>query len=310
MGPENGMAGALLGKPGTGKSLLLEHGHKIISGIEPESVAKIPHTMDLQPGKLTGETTELIRTITDEEFAFSPDDSKQEARQKTEKLKAELIPLIHRGIKVLKFDEITRTSPYALNAALEIMQDGKITVYENGVAKQMDAFELVVSNTNNFGTLFTNPLDPAVIARHGMGAITGERKPGELTEAGIVQFRNPNRRFDIVKDVPTAISLNGLRKIRSMVEHVPVGSAEQDFGIELHTKMLDMLVQRGIDLGDGRSVPQTIRISQALAMLDGSKDWVTKDHLLEAHQYFATAKLGLIGRYKQDEINTDIQSLA
>jgi MoxR-like ATPase len=174
LGAKNGMGGIMVGAPGSGKSMLLGRGHEIIEDIDDSMVADVPHRQSLQDVELVGQQREMKRTTISDGEAF------------TDTLSTEVTPILRPGIRVVKFDEISRTSPLALNAALGILQDGGIKVGHNGSAQQLDAgsFDMVVSSMNNFGTMFTNKLDPAIVSRHAMGVITGERQPGALSEVG------------------------------------------------------------------------------------------------------------------------------
>ena len=116
MGASNGMAGIQLGHPGSSKSLMIKVGHQIVGGIEDQDVAKVPHRMDLQPAQLVGDDSEVVRI------------TEKEGQEFREEMSQTMKAILTHDSKVLHFDEITRTSPYALNAALEIIQDGKISV--------------------------------------------------------------------------------------------------------------------------------------------------------------------------------------
>jgi len=289
MGGMNGMAGVTIGPVGTAKSMVVETAEQLVEGIEPTMIAKVPHRQDLQPVELVGKTSEVKRS------------GSRDGQPYNESLTTKIVPILHPGVRVVKFDEISRTSPFALSAAVKIMQDGKITVEDKGEDKQISGFDLVLSSMNNYGTGYTNKLDPAIVSRHAMGAFVGSRQDGKLTEAGEVMWDNPNQEYTFEKGVSDVITLDELHLIRSAIKAVPLKQPERDLGKHLTAGMLDTMRDKGVEFGDGRLTRQLIRISQTLALMNAQKE-VTERELREAVNYSLIAKLGMTGKFSPDEI--------
>jgi hypothetical protein len=137
LGAKNGMGGVLLGPPGVGKSMFMDRCHETIDGYGQDQVAEVPHRADLTGAKLIGEYTELEKTeVTDGHSVSST-------------LKANVMPILHQGIKVVKFDEINRRF-MTLASAISSPHPTEILAgcgtqelkYENNVLKATIKFEI------------------------------------------------------------------------------------------------------------------------------------------------------------------------
>lgn len=296
MGAQDGMAGIVIGEPGGGKSAIIENGETIVDGLGKDTAAKVPHKVDLSPSKLVGETNGYEKKVQREgEPAY------------LEALASKLEAIIRPGIRVVKFDEITRTSPYALNAALGILQDGRIEGMADGFKVEFSEFDLVISGMNNYGTAFTNRLDPAVVSRHAMGAFMGVRSRGKLSEVGEAVWDNPSKRFSPKPAEKTVVNLEELQQIREAIQNVPIYDSERKFGKRAQALMLDSLEHNGIREADARPAIQIVRISQALAMSRAHKE-VTEEDIREAVRYSMTARLGIKGE-QEDQIDKEVDRL-
>lgn len=287
MGGKNGMGGIVIGEPGGGKSAIMMYGETIVEGLDDSVVGKIPHRMDVQPAKLTGETSELEKRIS------------RLGNEETENISAVLKAILNPEVKAVKADEITRVSPYALNAILGILQDGGVEGWVDGVKTRFSEFDLVVSAMNNYGTAFTNRLDPAIVSRHGMGAFMGVREKGHITKGGAAPWLNPDTEFIPRPATDTAIDLEGLHKIRRAIPHVRIYEPEMLLGMRLQTSMLDTLTENDIREADPRPAIQLVRIAQTLAMFRRHKN-VTESDIQEAVRYSLTARLGMRGEQEKD----------
>lgn len=278
MGGKNGMGGVLLGPPGTGKSRLLKYGHQVVGGIEDEHVALVPHRADLTGAQLVGEESEMERRHTTDTGATTIDT-----------FSASLKPILHRGIKAVKFDELNRTSPLALNAALDILQEGGVKVFENGRPVEATEFDLVVSSMNNYGTIFTNKQDPALLNRTAMGAFMGDRSEGELSQAGETIWDKDDD-HESKPDISQIIHLKGLHIIREGINEMFIDAPAREMGKRLTVGALDVFAEEGIESGDGRISAQMKRIARTLALLTGQSK-VTDNNLLDASRYAMTARV-------------------
>jgi MoxR-like ATPase len=297
MGGENGMAGMLLGHPGTGKSQLLKNGHRIVAGIEDEHVAKVEHREDMTPAELVGKTSEFTRSLTGENGVMTH-----------ETISGKQKGIIHPGIKVVKFDELNRTSPVALNAGLEIMQDGKIEVGDDGEKIESSEFDLVVSSINHYGTAWTHRLDPALAGRHGMGAITGRREAGTLSQAGQTIWDQPNNSYVGKPRLEAVTDLDRLHFVRSHIDKVEIPAEQREYGKHMTATMLDALEGHGMSQGDPRVALQIVRISRAFSMLNNQVH-VTDENIRDAVKFGMTPRLGSMGRLSTEQIDSTIKQV-
>jgi MoxR-like ATPase len=293
MGGENGMAGMLLGHPGTGKSQLLKNGHRIVEGIDDEHVAKVEHREDMTPAELVGKTSEFTRS------SNGPDGITHETISGKQK------GIIRPGIKVVKFDELNRTSPVALNAALELLQDGKVEVGDDGEKIEGSEFDLVVSSINHYGTAWTHRLDPALAGRHGMGAITGRRESGKLSQAGETIWDNPNNSYVGKPRLEAVTDLDRLHFVRSHIDKVEIPAEQREYGKHMTATMLDALEGHGMSQGDPRVALQIVRISRAFSMLNNQVH-VTDANIRDAVKFGMTPRLGSMGRLSTEQIDDTI----
>jgi hypothetical protein len=225
-----------------------------------------------------------------------------------ERFSGEVVPILRPGIKVVQLDEVSRTSPLALNAGLKMFQDGFIEVVHEDKRVVVSKFDLLASSMNNHGTLFTNRFDPAIINRHGMGTFMGMREPGQLSEAGNTIWDNPHNIYKSQPAPGKAIDLADLHRVREVIQYVPMHQPERELGKRLEAGMLDAMAEKQLDSADGRLASQLVRISQTLALLNRRKA-VAEEDLREATQYALTARLGMIG-VKPAEIEQISNSLA
>jgi hypothetical protein len=293
LGGENGMAVAAMGPPGGGKSLITEYGHTIVGGIAPGTVARVPHRADLTPVELNGKSTSMIKETT------TPDGTPT-GLVVSEEIKALIVPIIKPNTRVIQADEITRSSSLALNSMLKIMQDGRVETIVDGVIQEITELDLIVTAMNNYGTIATNKLDPAVIGRHGLGVFMNERKRGDLTEGAKFRWTNPERMFHSGPFQETSIAVDALRLIRRNVPFVQLQDREQQLGMALEAKMLDFLEDNGQNYADTRPADQIIRIAQALTLLH-NKEKVDEVELRKAFQFWTIARLGMTGKISSNQ---------
>lgn len=298
MGAENGMGALVISVPGSGKSRLLKYGPDLIQDIHKQHVANVPHRQDLSPADLVGASSEMVRSGVN-----------QHGEPYSETISGKRVPILRPGIKVVNFDELTRTSPLALNAALEITQNGGIEVQHDGQDAYIEDFDGVFSSMNNHGTMYTNGIDPAGLARlAAMGAFMGVRYEGQLTEAAAGIWDNPNKRYTGAPGVDRVITRQNLEAVRSSIDEVPIYSDERELGKRLEADMLDSIEETGLDLGDARTADQLIRVARTLAIFDGS-DRVTKKQLNEAVKYAMTGRIGGSTDLSVTEINDRIKDV-
>jgi len=275
-GAKNGNGGVLMGPPGTGKSLFMDHCHEIIDGYGQDQVAEVPHRADLTGAQLIGEYTELEKTEI------------KDGRSVNSVLKANVKPILDQGKKVVKFDEINRTSPMALNAALGILQNGGIRIYEKGVPVQLSEFDLVIAGMNNYGSRHTFSTDPALASRFAMGSFMGVRERGSLSDAGKEIIKRDNFSNQAVN---TGFGSDHLQKMREAIPNVMLNEENRKLIGVIGAHALDAMEDRGLIMGDGRFLAQIKSMSRTFALLT-RKESVKPVDVLTSYSYALTAKLG------------------
>lgn len=292
MGSRNGMGGILFGHPGTAKSTFLAMMDQVVEGYTSDNIAMVPHRADLTGAKLIGEETVLDKSeVKDGETSFT-------------QIITKIRPIFNKNTKVGKFDEINRTGPHALNAALEILQDGGLTVYDNEGAKHISEFDIIIAAMNNYGALHTFKLDPALMNRFAMGAFMGTRERGQLSAAGGELLTKDSYQ---AKEVPKVITIDDLHRGREYIPRIMLGEdARRLIGI-IGAHALDALEDMGDISGDGRLIGQIKRMSRTFALLT-RKESVKPVDILTSYQFALTAKLGAIG-LRASETAKEIESI-
>jgi len=292
MGAQNGTAGIAIGPPGGGKSMLMEQGYRVF-GIDPSRVARVPHREDLSASELIGKSTKMTKTT-----------RQPNGDEVVENISSEISPIINGETQFVAFDEISRTSPLALNAAFKIMQDGGLEIVNSKGEIISSEFTFVLSSMNNHGTLFTHSLDPGIGARHAMGVIMGHREKGKLSEAGIKIWED-DPEIEDTKEIKKVIEADELVIVRNAINYVHMAAEERSLGMELTIGMLDELENNGITIADPRTGLQLKRVARTLALLSGAKA-VNENHIREAVDYGMTARLGALTRMTKAEIDSSI----
>jgi hypothetical protein len=318
MGPANGTGIIYFGHPGSSKSLMLSIGHGIVEGIEDRHMAEIPHSMDLKPSAILGRTEEIHRTTF------------KDGQEALEVLSQTLRAIVRNDTKGVRLDEITRTSPFALNAALKFLQNGKIDIkLEDGSYIELTEEDLglcnpgeldvIVSASNNHGTAFTNKLDPAIIGRQAEGVFTGVRPEDEDQWSDVMEemVEDHTKVYGHVTgdDLKKVITRPELHVIRGAITYIDMKKPERDLFKQLNNKMLRKMAKEpreggwGVNMADGRSVQQLLRVTKKEAMLENSLA-VSEENIREASRKFATAKLGLLPKTDEAKIDAFVYGIA
>lgn len=282
-GASNGMGGITLGPPGTAKSMMNEQGFTVVEGIEPHRAKAIPHKQDLTATELVGKTNEMTRSYT------------KDGKTEEESITAHVVPIIGEGIQGLRADEVTRTSPYALNAIFKILSDGTVEYFDENGEPQKAELEFFISSMNNYGTAFTNRLDPALVNRHAMGVFMGERPRGGLSEASQTMWDDHEKIYRSEPAKETAINLEELHQIRRVIPLVTMKKPAIEYGMKLQAQALDYLQDKGVNQGDGRHTSQIIRVAKSLTLLRNERE-VTEEVLRDTLSYSMIARLGMTGK--------------
>ena len=275
----------LAGEPGGGKSSLVEYATRIIQGIDEDKVVFVPHRADLTAAQLVGDSARSIKTVQD-----------SEGRESREVITAELEPLISPDTQAVTFDEVTRLNPYALNAALGILAQRKIT--RDGKSIKMDKLQLIASAMNPGEKLSTSfKLGDAFASRQTLGAILGA---GSEAERDMIQTELWKNRWQPTPDeVQPVISLSQLHMIRDSIPKVTINDKLVNEGMQIAKNTRDRLrdptvTDRVVKEADGRITTNLIRITRTLALLRGRTGADSED-LHDAVSYTVTGRLALRG---------------
>lgn len=287
MGAINGGGVGVIGHPGGGKSALTRYGWSIINGYdEQKNIAVVPHRLDLMAAELIGKDSKLIRELT------------SDAGDMREEISSKVDSIVKEYTKAILFDEGNRTSPLAINAGLEVMQDGKMYTWVDGKRVEVSAIDLVATAINNHGTAHTNKFDPAFIGRHSMAAFMNERDYG-LTEGADWRIEHPDQVFESGHFRPV-IQLEELHEMREKISQVGFGREEKNYLKGNLKDALNYLKVHGMDFADTRTADQLVRMSQAFALLRG-QETVNKGNINEAMTFWMIARLGMTGRIDTNE---------
>lgn len=289
-GAGNAMIGADFGNPGSGKSRLMKYTHQVVEGLNDSQVATIPHREDLTPAEIVGKSDSLVRTV------------KTDEGQRTDEVTKKTNSLIHPGTKVLIFDELNRTGTAALNAALQVTQDGGIDIatkedleeFSNTI--KLNEFELIMAAWNHYGTLHTHGIDPALVSRIAFGTELGRVPKGKMiTEASDQIWDHPEKSYSGDPGISPVISIKNLHLLREFVSLQPLGQEARELGKIAVGVMVESFKDRGIFLADPRLSSQFVRGSQALSMIRGHKS-VNEEDIASVGEMIITAKLCAAGK--------------
>jgi MoxR-like ATPase len=280
-GAENAMSGILYGPPSTGKSELIKTLPKMF-GLDRNQVARVPHNLDLSPAQLVGKEEAVSKNRWERGVKLA------------EKIVVKHRAYINENTKMLFFDEVNRTSPAALNAALGILQDGSIEVYDDdNNLKEVNGFDLILFAMNNYGTLFTSDLDPALISRLSMGVVMGKKASGELSSAAQSIWGDINRTDQENEIRPLNVS-EGINEIRESIDIIPMSATIIELGKKATRACTESLEEIGYNNGDTRTAAQIKRVSRILSLINNHTE-VNEQDIKWATYYNLVAKLGALG---------------
>lgn len=288
----------LIGKPGGGKSTLIENVYRVIDGITEDNVAFVPHRADLTAAEVVGESARSTRSVTN---------SKGVTTQET--ITAELEALINHNSQAVIFDELTRANPFALNAALGILAKRKMIVDRKIV--RLNKIELVASAINPAEPLTASfKPTPALTSRQTMGAILGANDGAERELIQTAIWHDDwTETPELIEPV---ITLAELHQIRTAIPKVILSDVLKNAGKQATMNTRDALADedlspKTVDEADGRIAANLKRMTRTLTLLRGRVAADPQD-LFDAVHYTVTGRLGFRGATKAD-INTVVDHI-
>lgn len=269
----------LVGEPGGGKTTLSSEAHRLVSDIDDDNVARVPHHSDLTPNQLIGGSVKTKKTI----------ENGEETRHETTTTKID--PIIHKNTQLIWLDELSRVNPFAVNAVLGALENGKITTDSGEVT--LRGLELAISTMNPSETRqATFPIAAATASRHAIGAVMGgdksdSGKRGELIDA-LIKGWTPT-------EIKPVINTKELHALRFGVNHgVAMPEKHMPLTKELIVGAVDALAEYGFHEADARVAKHITTNARGLAVLRGQKE-VEEREIRDAVRFTISARLGIMG---------------
>ncbi len=250
----SGLPVVLLGPPGGGKSVLLDHGHRLIDGIGENGRAFIPPQSDLTGKEMTGGTHISDKAVKEADGA-----------ERSETTTIEYEGILTPDTQVVIADEINRANPTAVGAIFRALEGSEIVNNTGIVALRKLIFAALAINPR--GTDRTvYPMSSALVSRMGIGVDMGNNPNTKNAIIGAAlrgEIGNP-------KDIKTVTDTTMLQRYRMQAE--AIGVSPEEFTRIGHMVRVshDLLTECGIKEAVGRPAVQIKRIAGALAIMSGS----------------------------------------
>lgn len=274
-----GETALLVGPPGGGKTTLGANAYRIVDGIAENDIAEVPALADLKPTQMVGG------------IVSSTKETLSNGEKKTEVTSSTVEPIIGENARFIFLNEINRMNPYALNAAMEVLENGTLTTTA-GTAKLKD-LEFIISTMNPFEPRSsTFPMSAAVASRHAIGAVMGQNLDAKTRDINISKiasgWRPQPEKIEPITDVSI---LHGLRE---EAQELVIPDNVMPRAVNLIRSTVDYLAKNhSIVEADGRIAKQISSIAKTLALL-GGQDRVTALELDTAVKYAISARIGAL----------------
>jgi len=275
-----GLNVALVGPPGGGKTTLAGEAYRLIDGFAEENVARVPHHSDLTPQQLIGGVISNTIETSDEESSY------------VQTTTARIKPIIHSNTQVIWLDELNRVNPFAVNAVLGALENGRVTTDAGEV--QLKGLELAISTQNPSETRqATFPVAAATASRHAIGAYMGaeEKTDDPARDARIDQLFDGWESSDTIAPV---IDLEGLHEFRRQASGLVIATSAKQLGRPLVKRTVELLSSHSINEADSRITRHVAKAARGLALLNGETA-VQEYNLRDAVGQIIAARLGIAG---------------
>jgi MoxR-like ATPase len=288
-----GLPAMYYGYPGQGKTQLAEGVPRLIDGVADKTLW-VPANSDLAPSSLAGAQVMTEKSKNGEE----------PYKETT------IIPgLINPETRAMVLDEITRLSPFALNALLRVIEGGK--VIGNGVNEDVDLIMQVSTSNPSEQGQSTFKISDAALSRHAIGIpffpAGGHRVTANLARGQFGFLPRP---------VEPIISEKDFRSMQSSVEQYELTQQQAEMVSTYSHAVRELVAENyGQNDGENRAAIQLGRIVRARMALEGlpfesnkrdndqTLDIIKKSSLLLANARMST-KIGTSsGQYRKQGNN-------
>ena len=277
----------LVGAPGGGKSSLSGDFYRLFTDINFEQVATVPADAELSSLKLVGG-----EMVSDKSVVIDG-----ETRKETTSVNVD--GLIDEETRIIWTDEINRTSPYALNSLLPVLENRKLLTMAGTV--DLPNLLMAISTMNpSESSQATFALSAAQASRHAMGAILGVNTESDrrmINKKIIFEGWEPTP-----ENIKPIITTDQLKAIRMWASAVVIGESVADRFVELVIKANDTLADENIIESDGRMAKQMRKAAKAFAALAG-EDKVDDEAMSQAVTNSMIARLAALKRYSGKDIH-------
>src|SRR5665213_53351 len=157
-----GEAAILGGTPGGSKTRFMNAFFKLFEDLNSEDIVPIPIDKDLSPIQIVGG-----RIISPLQILNKEGDLIEERTEIRD-----IIGKVNASTKVLKFDEMNRIDPGALNFLLEGIEEGKLTTIAEIV--RLSLFMVISTQNGSDVGHSTYPISPANASRQARGVVLGD----------------------------------------------------------------------------------------------------------------------------------------
>jgi len=263
----------LAGPTGGAKTQLIKNAYRLIEGLDESSVADITPSANLTEEDIRGGSITTTKRFEKEE-----EDGK--ITKWTETTETAIKPLVTPNHHIIVADEVTRTSPPALNALLSAMQE-RCLVPTSGKVELPNLLSLLAAMNQAKGNEAIFQLSVALVSRFAIGVVVGydrSEKSGNLLQNGI--------ETDLTKVKPV-VSLGELAILRQTVNAMNIPTKKED-SWRRKTDIAEDVLYRDLKVSEsGRLYKQVGKIAKTLALFDGTG--IVSDSHHDNALYFAMA---------------------
>jgi MoxR-like ATPase len=280
----------LSGPPGGAKTNLAKGVISLFDDLDLPDLAIVPAESDLSPTRLVGGDMANTKTVTNEDG------------ERKEETAIEIPGIIKPSTAVIFADEINRTNPMALNAALPVFAERTLvnTSGRHYMGRLVMSILTMNPNERRSGTF---DLAGAMASRVSSGAIAGN--PANKTEATrrdtITKItHNDEPDFSAITPVTSMAKLASMREqIKGVV--VPSNDRVDDLIGTVVMDSIDALAKMGFYEGDGRFARQVVANARAIAALN-AKPGVDEFAVREGAKLVVAGRLGALSHRAYQEI--------
>jgi MoxR-like ATPase len=283
---------------GVGKSEMTRHGYKVVDGIDPSRVKRVPARTDLTPTELTGKR-QVLKT----------EKRQDDGTTVTERTSGEVEPILSPTDQIITQDEGNRGNERSNAEMLDITGSHMISLPDGSLAPmtELEMFILAMNPRESMRT--TTPLSGARAVRQAWAAILGQKKEWDAIEQSILfdEFEpNPN-------NIKPVITLEELHIAQAAVKHVILDdTVVKPYIARINRTMVNTINTHegnpGVVEGLSRPLKQIMHSTRVAALMSGRKEARPEDvNVAVANKM--TAMLGGLSMVELNDIEPLVQSV-